>query len=141
MARIKLDLPDRFPFQTEVRIGAAHLHLGIHVGNGTLFELLNDARILFFESLGYSEVDVAGAGTIMADAVVVYKAESFAGDLLRFEVTAGEFSRTTCDLFYRVTKVPDGAEVARAKTAISFMDYTTRKVVAVPEAFKARFEA
>ena len=141
MARVKLDLPEQYLFQTEIPIEAAHLHLGIHLGNATLFELLNDARIRFFESMGYSEVDVAGAGTIMADAVVVYKAEGFQGDVLRFEVTAGDFSRTGCDLFYRVTKGGGAVEVARAKTAITFMDYATRKVQPVPAAFRARFEA
>jgi 4-hydroxybenzoyl-CoA thioesterase len=139
VARIKLELPERFPFQTEVQVLEAHLHRGIHLGNAALFSLINDARMSFFESMGYSEVDVEGAGTIMSDAVVVYKSESFAGDLLRLEVTAGDFSRVGCDLFYRVTNAVTGVEVARAKTAIGFVDYGTRKLLAVPEAFKSRF--
>jgi len=141
VARIKLDLPETYPFRTEVPIREADLHRGIHLGNVTLFGLINQARVLFLESLGYSEVDVEGAGTIMADAVVVYRGESFAGDVLRFEVTAGDFSRTGCDFFYRVTKGDGATEVARAKTAITFMDYATRKVQPVPEPFRARFGA
>jgi len=139
MARIKLELPDQFPFRMEVPILQSHIYRGIHLGNATLFSLINEARIAFFESLGCSEVDVEGAGTIMSDAVVVYRAETFQGDVLRFEVTAGDFSRTGCDLFYRVTKAGTGAEVARAKTAIGFMDYATRRMVAVPPGFRNRF--
>ena len=139
MARIKLELPDQFPFRTEVAILESHIYRGIHLGNATLFALINEARIAFFESLGYSEVDVEGAGTIMSDAVVIYRAESFQGDVLRFEVTAGDFSRTCCDLFYRVSNAATGGEVARAKTAIGFLDYATRKVRPVPAGFRNRF--
>jgi 4-hydroxybenzoyl-CoA thioesterase len=138
---MKLELPEQFGFRTEIEVLEKHLHLGLHLGSATLFTLLNDARIAFFVALGWSEVDVEGAGTIMSDAVVLYKAESFQGDTLRIEMTAGEFSRTGCDLFYRVTNARTGAEVARAKTAIGFMDYATRKVVAVPAGFRKRFEA
>ena len=123
-----------------MRILESHLHRGIHLGNATLFGLINEARMAFFESLGYSEVDVEGAGTIMADAVVVYRAESFEGDTLRFEVTAGEFSRMGCDLFYRVSHAGTGAEVARAKTAIGFLDYGTRRLLPVPAGFRNRFD-
>lgn len=139
MARMKLELPDHFHFRTEVEVLAEHLHLGLHLGNASLFTMLNEARIAFFVSLGWSEVDVEGAGTIMADAVVVYKAESHQGDTLRIEMTAGDFSRTGCDLFYRVTDAGTGAEVARAKTAIGFFDYGTRKIVPVPAGFRKRF--
>ena len=74
----------------------------------------------------------------MSDAVIVYKAESFSGETLAFEVTAGDFSRIGCDLFYKVTNTRTGGEVARAKTAIGFFDYRTKKIMAVPEGFRTR---
>jgi acyl-CoA thioesterase FadM len=40
-------------------------------------------------------------------------------------------------VFYRLTEVSDGREVARAKTGITFFDYTRRKPVAIPPAFQA----
>jgi hypothetical protein len=54
-------------------------------------------------------------------------------------VTAGDFSRIGCDLFYRVTNVKTGNEVARAKTAIGFFDYGARKLASVPEGFRSKF--
>jgi len=137
--RIKLDLPERFHFRMEVEVREAHLHRGIHLGTAVLFSMINDARMAFFESLGYSEVDVEGAGTIMSDAVVVYRAESFLGDLLCLEVTAGAFTRIGCDLFYRVSNARTGVEAARAKTAVEFLDYGTRRILPVPAGFKALF--
>ena len=139
MARIKLDLPERFPFVTEIDVRESDMNRGGHLANDALFSLMNEARVKFYESLGYREEDVEGTGTIMSDAVIVYKAESFAGDRLAFEVTAGDFSRIGCDLFYRVTNVRTGHEVARAKTAIGFFDYVARKLIQVPEGFRTKF--
>jgi acyl-CoA thioesterase FadM len=139
VARIKLDLPARFPFRTEIDIRESDMNRGGHLANDALFSLLNEARVKFYESLGYREEDVEGTGTIMSDAVIVYKAESFPGDRLAFEVTAGDFSRIGCDLFYRVTNTKTGHEVARAKTAIGFFDYGVRKLTQVPEGFKSKF--
>ena len=139
MARIKLDLPERFTFSTEIDIRESDMNRGGHLANDALFSLMNEARVRFYHSLGYREEDVEGTGTIMSDAVIVYKAESFVGDRLAFEVTAGDFSRIGCDLFYRVTNTRTGHEVARAKTAIEFFDYGTRKLTQVPEGFRSKF--
>lgn len=139
VARTKLDLPDRFHFKTEIGVRPSDLNRGGHLANDALFGLMNEARVRFYGSLGFREDDVDGAGTLMSDAVIVFKAEAFAGDTLAFEVTAGEFSRIGCDLFYRVTNTRTGVEVARAKTAIGFFDYGARKLVAVPDGFRSRF--
>ena len=139
MARIKLELPDRFHFKTQIDVRESDMNRGGHLANDALFSLMNEARVKFYNDLGYREEDVEGTGTIMSDAVIVYRAESFAGDTLAFEVTAGDFSRIGCDLFYRVTNTKTGAEVARAKTAIGFFDYGARKVTAVPTGFRSKF--
>jgi acyl-CoA thioesterase FadM len=133
---MKLELPDRFPFMTEITLRPSDMNRGGHLGNDVLFSLMNEARVKFYESLGYSEEDIEGAGTIMSDAVIVFKAESFSGDTLAFEVTTGDFTRIGCDLFYRVMNTGTGGEVARAKTAIGFFDYKTKKILPVPEGFK-----
>jgi acyl-CoA thioester hydrolase len=139
MARIKLELPDHFPFRTEIMVRETDINRGGHLANDALFSLMNEARVKFYTSLGFSEEDVEGTGTIMSDAVILYRAESYAGETLAFEVTAGDFSRIGCDLFYRITNTETGVEVARAKTAIGFFDYGTRKLSPVPAGFKRAF--
>ena len=139
MARVKLELPDRFNFKTQIDVRESDMNRGDHLANDALFSLMNEARVKFYNDLGYREEDVEGTGTIMSDAVIVYRAESFAGDTLVFEVTAGDFSRIGCDLFYRVTNARTGTEVARAKTAIGFFDYDARKLTSVPEGFRRKF--
>lgn len=134
MARVRLELPGELPFSTEIDVRVTDLNYGAHLGNDALLSILHEARFRFLRSHGLSELDAGGAALIMADAVVVYQAEAFAGDRLRIEVGLGDFSRVGCDVFYRVTRAGDG--VAEAKTGVVFLDKTTRKPTAVPEAVR-----
>lgn len=139
MARIKIDLPASFAFVTDIPVYISHINHGNHLDNAAMLGLVSEARQRFLASMGYSESNVEGVGIIVADAAIQYKAEVFYGDVLRFEMTACEFSRVGCDLLYRVSRASDALEVARGKTGIVFFDYSTRSTVAVPQAFAARF--
>lgn len=139
MPRIELDLPDRFPFKTEIDVRSLDLDHSGRLSNQALLSLIEQARMKFYQSMGYREGDIDGAGTVLADALMINEACCAAGDLLAFEMTAGTFSRTGCDLFYRVTSTRTGAMVARAKTAIEFIDPATAGPVEVPERFRHRF--
>jgi acyl-CoA thioesterase FadM len=149
MARIKLQLPDAFPFRTELAVRVTDLNYGGHLGNDAVLGLLHEARVRFLAALGFTELDAegkrdgAGPGTpepgriglLMADCAIVYKAQGFLGDRLIVAVAAGEWSRVGCDLFYRITRA-DGAELVRAKTAMVCFDYAAQAVREVPEAFR-----
>ncbi len=140
MARVKLALPETFAFTTELTVRITDLNYGGHVGNDVVLGFCHEARARYLDSLGLSELDVGGCGIIVADAVVVYRAESFAGDRLRVEVAVGEHTRHGCDLFYRLERPADRAEIARAKTGIVFFDYPERRIAKAPETFKARVD-
>lgn len=135
MVRIKLEMPSGYPFKTELTVRITDINYGGHLGNADVLALMHEARVRFLKSFGYSEINVEGYGTIMLDSVVVYKAQAFAGDVLQIEVAAGDFSRLGCDLFYRITRKEDGAEVALAKTGIAVFDYANQKRVSPPVAF------
>jgi len=137
MARLKLELPAQFPFRTSLTVRVTDLNYGNHLGNDKLLGLIHEARVRFFASLGYSELDVEGAGTIMGDCAIIYKAEGFLGDELTVAVAVGDFSRAGCDLFFLLTK-DDGSELARARTGIVFYDYAAQAVRPVPPAFRER---
>lgn len=141
MARIKLELPEKFSFSTELAVRITDLNYGGHLGNADTLVLLHEARVRFLKSHGYSEIDVEGFGTIMLDAVILFKSQAFAGDVLVAEVTAGDFSRIGCDIFYRLTNKENGAVVAEAKTGISVFDYEKQKRVSPPEAFVSKLSA
>lgn len=138
MPRVQIDLPEQFPFHTEVPILASDINFANHLGNDRLMGLLQEARIRFFKWLGYSEADVEGSSMILADAALQYLSEGFHGDVLKIEVTLADFSRCGMDVYYRVTNLTTGQLQCRAKTGLVFFDYSTRKVQPVPEAFKER---
>lgn len=138
MPRVVIDLPDRFDFTTEIAIYINHINYGNHLDNSALISLVSEARVRFFQALGYTELDVEGVGIIVADAAVQYRAEAFHGDVLVFAMAATDFNKYGCDLVYRVTEKGDGREIARGKTGILFFDYDLKKPVAAPANFVHR---
>lgn len=141
MPRIKIELPERFSFSTEIPIYINHINYGNHLDNAALISLVSEARVRFFKALGYSELNVEGCGIIVADVAVQYKSEAFHGEVLLFEMAADDFNKYGCDLVWRITDRASGREVARGKTGIMFFDYTARKAALVPPAFVAKVSA
>jgi YbgC/YbaW family acyl-CoA thioester hydrolase len=134
MSRTKLDMPENFIFSTSIDVRITDINYGNHLGNDSLLSIIHEARMRFLNSLGYSEIDVEGAGIMMADVVIIYKSQSFYGDRLKIEINVADISRKSCDLCYRITKKEDKI-VALAKTAIVFFDYQQQKPVRIPEGF------
>ena len=141
MPRIKIDLPARFSFSTEIPIYINHINYGNHLDNAALISLVSEARVRFFKALGYTELDVEGCGIVVADVAAQYKSEAFHGEVLVFEVAADDFNKYGCDLVWRISDKASGREVARGKTGVMFFDYTARKAALVPPAFAAKTSA
>jgi acyl-CoA thioesterase FadM len=137
MARVKLDLPEKFVFATELPVRITDINYGNHLGNAELLGLLHEARIRFLRSHDLSELNVGGCGLIMTDAALVYKSQAVCGDVLRVQVAVQDFGPVGCDLVYLVTNTASGAEVARAKTGLVCFDYAASKVARCPEKFRA----
>lgn len=134
MPRLKLIPRAGYDFSCEIAVRTTDLNYGGHLGNDRLLSLIHEARVAFLASHGLSELDFGGASLILGDTAVVYQAEAYAGDLLRFEVTAGEPSRSGFRIFYRVTRPADGQAVALVENGMACFDYQTRKIASVPQA-------
>src|SRR5215470_14329407 len=104
MARVKIELPEKFSFQTQIPIRITDLNYGNHVGNDTILSILHEARVQFFQKFGLAELDFAGAGLIMSDVAIEFKNEVFYGENITASVAAGEFSKATFDVFYKLEK-------------------------------------
>lgn len=141
MARLNIALPDSFDFSTEIELRPEHINAANHLDNVQLIVLLSEARKQFFNSLGYTQTDVEGLGTVIADTAVQYVSEAFEGETLVFELATDDFNKYGCDLLTRVRERATGRDVARAKTGFVFYDYAARKIARIPEAFLARLEA
>ena len=82
MQRIKIDLPQKFIFTTEISVRVYDVNFAGHLSNDSILSMVHEARILFLKNWGYSEVDTCGAGIIMFDAALQYKSQGYHGDIL-----------------------------------------------------------
>jgi acyl-CoA thioester hydrolase len=140
MARLKLDIPENFQFSFEEKVRISDINYGGHVGNDAFLSVLHEARVQFFKSFGWTELDLAGIGTIMADSALIYKGEGFHGDRLLVEVTTADIHRIGFDVYYRITNIETKKVLLEAKTSILCFDYGTRKLVPLPQEVADKFQ-
>lgn len=135
MARLSVTLPETFIFSTDLPVRVSDLNYGGHVDNDSVLTLMQEARVLFYRSLGYqSEINLEGTvGQIIADAAIVYRSESFLGDILSIQIGISDYNKYGFDMCYRITNRDSGKEVAIGKTGIVCFDYEKRKIAPVPQ--------
>jgi len=141
MERIKLNIPEHFSFSTTIPIRITDLNYGGHVGNDAFLSLIHEARVRFLQQYGYSEMNVEGAGLIMADVAIEYKKELSYGDMVVIAVTATGFDKLGFDIFYKL-ELEDGEKrilAGKAKTGMMCFDYTLKKKMPVPAAAIEKF--
>jgi YbgC/YbaW family acyl-CoA thioester hydrolase len=140
MVRIKIELPEKFLFRTEIPVRITDINYGGHLGNDSLLSIVHEARLQFLNHLGYSESNIEGSGIIMVDAGIQYKSEAFYADELIIEVAVTDFTGIGCDFVFRLTNKNSNKEIATAKTGIVFFNYEKRKTATVPPEFKKKIE-
>src|SRR5688572_10702689 len=102
MARIKIDLPEHFSFSTSIPVRITDLNYGNHVGNDAVLSIIHEARMQYLKSLGYSEMDFAGAGMIMSDVGIEFKNELFYGDVVTVAVACSGLSKIGFEIVYKL---------------------------------------
>ncbi|TAE17570.1 MAG: thioesterase [Bacteroidetes bacterium] len=129
MNRLKLTLPQQWQWHQTVQIPIYFINYGGHMGNDAFLQLLHQARIDFFKSKGFTELDIDGTASIMADSQLCYKAELKEGDTVKISVACTDFDRLGFDMYYCVQKqTPTGWVTAlEAKTGIMGFDYKVGK--------------
>jgi acyl-CoA thioesterase FadM len=140
MARVELNLPDKFLYKTEIAVRASDLNYGNHLGHDRVLTLMQDARVAFYRSLGFkNELNFEGPiGQVIADVVVQYKSESFLGDKLIINISVVDFNKYGFDMYYLVENAQTGKEVARAKIGIVCFDYDSRRIARLPDILKTK---
>ena len=91
MKRVRIQLPEKQLFSTQLSIRVSDINYGGHLGNDSVFSLMHEARFRMFNSWGYkSDLEIESVGTIQLDTAIQYKGEGFHGDVLTVNVFAGE---------------------------------------------------
>ena len=135
MARVKIDPPDKFPFSTNIPIRITDINYGDHVGNDTVLSIVHEARVKFYQHLGFSELNFGGVGTIMSDAAIEYKDQIYYGDEVTVSVAVGEITKVSFELFYKLEKKTADRKQATAalvKTGIICYNYDLKKITSIP---------
>ncbi len=135
MPRIKLDIPENTIATIHIPVRITDINYGNHLGNDAFAGILHEARMQWLHGHGFTELDIAGAGLIMSDLVILFKREVFYGSSLEVQLHCGETGRVGFDLCYSLYTVENAERilVATAKTGMVCFDYTTKKAVPVPE--------
>jgi acyl-CoA thioesterase FadM len=141
MARVKIELPKEFIFKTEIPIRINDINYGGHLGNDAVLSIAHEARLRFLKQHNFTELNVGGAGIIMVDAAIQYKAEGFYGDIIVVEIAVADITGVGCDFVYRCTNKNTGTVIAIVKTGIVFYDYLNKKITTVPLVFKEKIIA
>jgi acyl-CoA thioesterase FadM len=137
LPRLKLEPIDRYSFETDIPVRFTDLNYVAHLGNDRLMSLVHEARVALLAAHGFTELDCGGVSIVIADTAIVYQGEAFGGDVLRFEVAAGEPSSHGFRIFYRVTRRSDGVPIALVENGIVCFDYESRKIQPLPAAVRA----
>ena len=131
----------RYDFHTDVQIYISHVNQGGHLDNAQLLTLVSEARVRFFQALGYREGHIEGTAVVVGDLMAQYKSEGYHGETLRIEMAAADLAAKGLDLVYRVTEKDSGRLVALGKIGLVCVDPASRQVCVIPPAFRARLEA
>lgn len=134
MERIKVSLPDNYAFSTTLFIRITDINYGGHAGNEVFLALAHEARLQFLNFHGYSELNFAGAGLIMAGAAIEFKRELFYGNEVKISLAVTGFDKLGFDIVY-LMEVKQGEHwltAAKVKTGMLCYDYTAKKKVSVP---------
>ena len=136
MAKVKINMPEKFDFCTQFQVRAADVNGGGHLGNNSLVALLNEAMIQFFKAKDFPPATVDGNMFINVDLAIIYQSEAFHGDVLKFEVSARDFHKYGFDVIYKITDTNTDKVTAIAKTGMLYFDAKSRKKKELPKDFQ-----
>jgi len=139
MPRIKLPLPAKFHFNTELALRIYDMNYGNHMGNDSVLSIVHEARVQFLASLALTEHDFYGTSLLMADSAIVYKKEAFYSDILQIQISVSELYSFGFELFYLIKNKKDNLEIARVKTGMVCYDHVNKKIKKLPIKFSTHF--
>lgn len=136
MQRVKVSLPEKFNFETILKIRITDLNYGGHVGNDSFLSLIHEARQQFLHHFGYTELSFENTSLIMADVALEFKKELNYADTVKISVAAADFDKLGFDIFYLLELVQTDKNLiaGKAKTGMLCYDYTNKKKSVVPQA-------
>lgn len=132
MEHINIEFPDKVLASIPLQVRITDINYGNHASNDAIVGFLHEARVAWLQQLGWTELNAAGSGLIMAGLAINFKKEMFYGNWLNIAISAGNIGRAGFTLFYRITDPNLETVYAVAQTGMVCFDYSNRKPVAIP---------
>ena len=137
MDRVKIVLPNKVLYQTELKIASSDINYGAHLANDKVLAKCSDLRLEFLMQHQLNEIEVGGCGIIMLDASIQFKAEGKFGDVLISNLYVDDITKKSFKFKYSFVRKSDEKTIALVQTSMMFFDYKTRKIATAPDSFLA----
>lgn len=138
MACVKIPLPDKYIYSTEIPIRIDDINQGNHISHISFIIIMQEARTRFFQSF-FGKCRPDELGYILADLSIMYLRQGHYGQTLRVEIAITELTDKGFELIYKITDTKTGLELARAKTRSLGFNYGQQKVATIPSEIKEKF--
>lgn len=138
MARLKIIIPENKINTFTIPVRISDVNYGNHVGNDAIVSIIHEARVQWLSQHNFTELNIEGAGLIMSDLEIEFKKESFYGDVIEVQLSIGEISKKSFEIYYQLYTKRNGERIVLtvAKTGIVCYNYLNKKVVAIPDVLK-----
>ena len=138
MARLKIIIPENKINTFTIPVRISDVNYGNHVGNDTIVSIIHEARVQWLSQHNFTELNIDGAGLIMSDLEIEFKKESFYGDVIEVQLSIGEISKKSFEIYYQLYTKRNGERIVLtvAKTGIVCYNYLNKKVVTIPDVLK-----
>lgn len=138
MARLKIIIPENKINTFTIPVRISDVNYGNHVGNDAIVSIIHEARVQWLSQHNFTELNIDGAGLIMSDLEIEFKKESFYGDVIEVQLSIGEISKKSFEIYYQLYTKRNGERIVLtvAKTGIVCYNYLNKKVVTIPDVLK-----
>lgn len=120
-----------------VRVG--DINAGKHLRAGSLVEMCQNTRILFLDSLNFTELESTNTSIILRHIKCLYFTQSFFNNTLEFNVYISRISNFSVDIIYKVHNLTTKKEAAQVEENLVFFDYSNNTITSMPEVLKKAF--
>jgi acyl-CoA thioesterase FadM len=124
----------------EHTVGISDLNYARHMDSVAMMRLLQEARLQFLASLGFTEGNIYGLGMVVTDLATDFRSESFANDRLNVDVGVCKFNKYGFDIGFQITNRALDTVVCIAKVGVVFFDFDNHKLAELPGRFRSLLE-
>ena len=135
MARIRLHEQPSYEFTYHFAVQARDLSSRRHLGSDAIVQLMHEALVNLFQTIGLTEFDLGdgNTGVIAEDTVINFMSESFLSEVLTIETHVDEVTSSGFRVFHRMDR--SGKIIALAEMGLIGFDYANRTPAPIPGAF------